>query len=195
LLLNNTIGVTTTPLRGKGLRMQSEQYTSAHRPHKATTAALVEHDPNGWTVGRDPRGVPQADLTAAGHLPQPLLKIIRSKCLDCCTGDRAEVARCTAVACPLWPYRTGASPFAKPRGAGKKFSAKLARFSTANGPPEATEPSELPTLRLGRVGSAVTDPLHDSPMTEGGRKNAPQEICRDAVPRIEPADTAAGVTP
>jgi hypothetical protein len=175
--------------------MRSEQYTNAHPPHKATAAALVERDPNGWTAGRDPRGVSQADLTAAEHLPQPLLKIIRAKCLDCCAGDRAEVARCTAVGCPLWPYRTGASPFAKARGAGRRFQAKLAQFPPANSPLGATEPGELNALRLSRVGTAVADPVHDSPMTEGERKNALQEICRDAVTWIKPVNAAAGVTP
>jgi hypothetical protein len=157
----------------------------------ATTAspaatALITRHPSGWTEGRDPRAVPQANLASAGHLPQPLLKIIRAKCLDCCAGNQTEVARCTAVGCSLWPYRTGASPFAKARGAGRRFHAKLAQFPPANNPQKAIEQGELPALRLGRVGSAMTDPLHDSPMTEGGRKNAPQEICRDAVARIEP---------
>ena len=136
--------------------MRSEQYTTACTPHKTTAVALVERHPNGWTAGRDPCGVPQADLTAAGHSPQPLLKIIRAKCLDCCADDRTEVARCTAVGCSLWPYRTGASPFAKARGAGRRFHAKLAQFSPANNPQKATEQGKLPALRLRSVGSAVT---------------------------------------
>lgn len=36
---------------------------------------------------------------------------IRRKCLDCVCGNRAEVARCHIVACPLWPYRMGRNPF------------------------------------------------------------------------------------
>jgi hypothetical protein len=45
-----------------------------------------------------------------------LLKIIRAKCLDCCCYQPAEVAKCTAAGCALWPYRMGANPFAKRRG-------------------------------------------------------------------------------
>jgi len=30
---------------------------------------------------------------------------IRAHCLECVGWQRREVARCTAVACPLWPYR------------------------------------------------------------------------------------------
>jgi hypothetical protein len=123
----------------------------------ATTASpaatvLITRHPSGWTEGRDPRAVPQANLANAGHLPQPLLKIIHAKCFDCCAGERAEVARCTAVGCPLWPYRTGANPFAKPRGAGKKSSAKLAQFPSANSPLK-TEPGEMSALDVGRVGN------------------------------------------
>lgn len=34
-------------------------------------------------------------------------KAIRLKCLDCCCGNSAEVRRCPATTCPLWPYRKG----------------------------------------------------------------------------------------
>jgi len=30
---------------------------------------------------------------------------IKAKCLDCCGFNRAEVAGCTVVRCPLWSYR------------------------------------------------------------------------------------------
>jgi hypothetical protein len=46
----------------------------------------------------------------------PLLKVIRAKCLDCCCGSAAEVRRCHLKHCPLWPYRMGENPFARPRG-------------------------------------------------------------------------------
>ena len=32
---------------------------------------------------------------------------IRAKCLDCCCGHSAEVRKCPAEDCPLWPYRMG----------------------------------------------------------------------------------------
>ena len=34
-------------------------------------------------------------------------KAIREKCLDCCCWQREEVRKCTAIHCPLWPYRMG----------------------------------------------------------------------------------------
>lgn len=34
-------------------------------------------------------------------------KAIRLKCLDCCTGQSAEVRKCPAEHCPLWRYRMG----------------------------------------------------------------------------------------
>jgi len=34
---------------------------------------------------------------------------IKAKCLDCCHFERAEVAACTVILCPLHPYR----PFQK----------------------------------------------------------------------------------
>lgn len=34
-------------------------------------------------------------------------KAIRLKCLDCCCGNNAEVRRCPATKCPLYPYRMG----------------------------------------------------------------------------------------
>lgn len=33
---------------------------------------------------------------------------IREKCIDCSGGNKAEVRRCPATKCALWPYRMGA---------------------------------------------------------------------------------------
>jgi len=32
---------------------------------------------------------------------------IRLKCLDCTGNQQAEVTKCPAYMCPLWPYRSG----------------------------------------------------------------------------------------
>lgn len=32
---------------------------------------------------------------------------IKAKCLDCSGGIRAEIRRCPATNCPLWPFRMG----------------------------------------------------------------------------------------
>ena len=41
---------------------------------------------------------------------------IKEKCLDCSGGIPAEVRRCPATGCPLWPFRTGTAT--KPIGDG-----------------------------------------------------------------------------
>jgi len=38
------------------------------------------------------------------------MKAIRAKCIDCCCGSVYEPARCTALKCPLHPYRKGKRP-------------------------------------------------------------------------------------
>jgi hypothetical protein len=53
----------------------------------------------------------------AARRAEPILKVIRRKCLDCSAGQPAEVRLCPVTECPLWPYRMGENPFAKPRGA------------------------------------------------------------------------------
>jgi hypothetical protein len=52
-----------------------------------------------------------------------VLQAIRAKCLDCCCGSPGEVRICHLMKCPLWPFRMGVNPNAKPRG----------RSFTANG--------------------------------------------------------------
>lgn len=48
---------------------------------------------------------------APGHdSPLRALKAIRAKCIECCCGQVAEVARCHISDCPLWPYRAGRNP-------------------------------------------------------------------------------------
>lgn len=34
-------------------------------------------------------------------------KAIRAKCIDCMGSDKSEVRKCTAVKCPLFPFRMG----------------------------------------------------------------------------------------
>lgn len=44
---------------------------------------------------------------------QPLLKVIRAKCLDCCGFEWQSVKACSAIHCPLWRHRLGINPFGK----------------------------------------------------------------------------------
>ena len=101
--------------------------------------ALIKRNPDGSTEGRIPLSVSRDALQAAGHQKQSKSEVIRAKCLDCCAGDKSEVAKCTAVACALWPYRLGEDPFALPRGRGSqtglKQVAKLAEILNDRGSP------------------------------------------------------------
>jgi len=72
----------------------------------------------GEIIGKVPRSISADALRALGH-PESPIKAIRAKCLDCCGGSEAEVRKCTAIGCPLWPFRMGRSPFhARARQAG-----------------------------------------------------------------------------
>jgi hypothetical protein len=99
---------------------------------------LVQRNAIGSTEGRNPLSVSRAHLRAAGHEKRSLKEVIRSKCRDCCAGDRSEVRKCTATGCSLWPYRMGGNPFALPRGKGSqsglKRPAKLADNPAAQDP-------------------------------------------------------------
>lgn len=50
-------------------------------------------------------------LKQLGFQKRPLLKVIRSKCLDCCANSSKEVELCQSSPCELWPYRFGRDPF------------------------------------------------------------------------------------
>ena len=56
------------------------------------------------------------EMAELGHIPKSAAKAIREFCISCMGGSRAEVARCTSVACPLWPFRFGKSPFGSRSG-------------------------------------------------------------------------------
>ena len=66
---------------------------------------------NGEYIGKDPREMSVDALNALGFVQTPILKVIRAKCLDCCTHAANEVRKCTACDCQLWPYRMGKNPF------------------------------------------------------------------------------------
>lgn len=70
----------------------------------------------GLAIGRDPREMTRAELEALGHGKQPLLKVIRGRCLDCCCEQPTEVRKCTAARCANWPYRMGTDPFSNRKG-------------------------------------------------------------------------------
>jgi hypothetical protein len=64
----------------------------------------------GELIGRDPRTVPAADYETAGVVLRGAQAAIRAKCIDCSGGNKAEVRKCTATSCALWPWRMGSLP-------------------------------------------------------------------------------------
>jgi|SRR6476646_1083782 len=68
----------------------------------------------GELIGKHPNEVPSQTLSLKFRAQNPL-KAIREKCLDCCCGNAAEVRKCVAIECPLWPFRMGTNPFRKKR--------------------------------------------------------------------------------
>ena len=81
------------------------------------SAETAGFEPRGrFTIGRDPRAMTRVELEALGHGKQPLLRVIRRRCLDCCAQQQVEVRNCTAVRCANWPYRMGSDPFSDRAG-------------------------------------------------------------------------------
>ncbi len=71
----------------------------------------VEMDANGDEFGKDPRKLSKEQLNNLGHEAKPVLTALRERCIDCSGGNTAEVRRCTALGCPLWPFRMGTNPW------------------------------------------------------------------------------------
>jgi hypothetical protein len=90
-------------------------------------------------ANREHREVELTDeqLANLGHHKRPLSKAIRSFCLDCMGGNRAEVRRCTSVGCDLFPYRMGSNPY---HGRSSGFS-KSAQIEPAQ-PERAEQPAD-----------------------------------------------------
>ncbi len=80
------------------------------------------------------------DLTALGHVPTPVLKAIRAKCIDCSGGSRAEADDCLVRRCPLYPFRTGSNPWkSEPTDAQRENGRKLAALKNSKPSLEKSE--------------------------------------------------------
>jgi hypothetical protein len=117
---------------------------------------LKLHD--GRSVGRDPREMTQDELRASGHEPLSPLQALRRRCLDCCVGQANEVAVCTAIQCPSWPFRMGTNPWRRPASEGRREAARQsmtrinARRGKSDGPEMPASPPEhgiAPSLAAG----------------------------------------------
>jgi len=88
----------------------------------------------GHDIGRDPRQIPLAEIRQLQHAESPI-RAIRAKCADCCGGNAAEVRKCVAVHCALWPMRMGVSPFHASSASAKRQVANFAMSSSAEARP------------------------------------------------------------
>ena len=68
----------------------------------------------GELIGKHPGEVP-LEILSRYHGGNNPLEALRARCLDCCCGSASEVRKCTAVACPSWPFRMGTNPFRQKR--------------------------------------------------------------------------------
>ena len=87
-------------------------------PSESALADLRQLSPfpgdGGELIGKHPDEVPLPILSRWHREANPL-KALRARCLDCCCGSAPEVRKCTAVACPSWPFRMGTNPFREKR--------------------------------------------------------------------------------
>jgi hypothetical protein len=65
---------------------------------------------------KTPVELDEEELRALGHVKRSAARAIRAMCIDCFGGTspqhcKADIAGCTSVGCPLWPFRFGTSPF------------------------------------------------------------------------------------
>lgn len=74
------------------------------------------------------------DLAALGHRPEPVLRAIRRKCLDCSGNSTAEVADCLVRRCPLWPFRLGRSPWKPARSEAQRAASLKALAKSKKAP-------------------------------------------------------------
>src|SRR5262245_45321354 len=129
----------------------------------------------GELIGRHPSDVPSQTLSLKFRTQNPL-KALREKCLDCCCGNAAEVRKCVAVDCPLWPFRMGANPFRKKRVLSAEERSRIAaRLAQARSPEQGrfrgvlrhSQQGEGSRIRhdLGTDGAAkdATEGMHDVP--------------------------------
>jgi hypothetical protein len=114
----------------------------------------LETAADGTVVGQDPRALSTDELRALGHRGKPLLQAMRRRCVDCCGGKKDEVRRCTAVACPLWPYRMGTDPWhpqaktaAQPEPAGPPAPVPVPAPSPLAAPAPAPASEQAPASR------------------------------------------------
>lgn len=100
----------------------------SHPERRAFLEASPFEADRGSLIGRDPRQIPLAEIRRLEH-PESPIKAIRSKCLDCVGENAAEVRKCVAVNCALWPFRMAVNPFHASSASARLEQAKIATSS------------------------------------------------------------------
>ncbi|HSO42690.1 MAG TPA: hypothetical protein VLR47_07610 [Rhodospirillales bacterium] len=132
-----------TPSAASGGRSRTAGLRRPARKKRGRAAGDgLETAPDGTVIGQDPRRLSPDEFRALGHRAKPLLQAMRRRCIDCCGGKSDEVRRCTAVACPLWPYRMGTDPW-HPEPARPVPNHQPATAAAAASPVLAPEPPAL----------------------------------------------------
>jgi hypothetical protein len=142
----------------------------AEKYYPAARLPALEQSPadDGHLIGRDPRRMSVAELTALGHQLRPMLAVIRAKCLDCVGYEASEVRKCTAVDCVLWPYRMAHNPFREITLAQREQGRRLAARRSAGGSPlESRANPETPEIAEEKMAYAPAyDVVAASPISE-----------------------------
>src|SRR5262249_17397748 len=137
--------------------------------------------------------------------PMPPLQAIRARCLDCCGNQANEVALCTAVECPSWPFRMATDPWRKPASPARREAARrtMARINArrrkgggVEGPASPPEHGTAPLLAEGSGAALMwaTGSAKLLPDTEwhrdggvGGSAGEEPSGCATPAPRGTPA--------
>ena len=97
---------------------RGEMSTFENGPSESALSDLRQPSPfpgdDGELIGKHPGEVP-LEILSRYHGEKNPLKALRARCLDCCCQQPSEVRKCTAVACPSWPFRMGTNPFREKR--------------------------------------------------------------------------------
>lgn len=89
-------------------------------------------------VGRHPDTLTPEEFEEMGHVPRPLLKVIRAQCIDWCCGGRVhDVRDCDFTDCLSWDYRMGTNPHRKKRAPSKARAAQLKAARESRGGQDA----------------------------------------------------------
>ena len=129
----------------------------------------LEPGPDGEFVGRDPRVMSIADLTALGHTATSPLKALRARCLDCCGDNASEVRKCVATDCPAWPFRMGKNPWrALPSDKRRAVSREVAARINASRPNGLNARAETATPTSPGIPLPGRQPRAKITVSEGG---------------------------